>query len=817
MPLRTTTLESGQRRDPRTPEEWQRLLARTLTSGERVVRAGNQKALADLYEEIAGWSDRQRSFQGQLRLTELVFTASGKVNGGGNGNGWMGLYAAAAESLLTALVAEPREPMLLNYAGVLLYELDELRGAELLFKAARRLDRELAHVEGNLEALEQRKRWPKRARHAPALATRIHTLSGLAGRVAGRAQPAKDLKISLCMIVKDEEEMLPGCLEPVKDVVDEIVIVDTGSSDRTVEIAESFGAKVISFPWNGSFSDARNVSLDAATGDWVIYLDADEHMNAEDAPLLRALAGRSWREGFYLVETNFTGGDEAGSAVQHMAMRMFRNRPDYRFEGRIHEQKTAAMPTYIPERFELTNVRVCHYGYLKSVMDAREKSARNLELLEQEALEGNSPFTSFNLGSEYLSLGRIAEAREHFERSFEELKQQTPSWHTIGYASILLLRLIDARRQDGALAEAREAIAEGLRVYPDHTDLVFQLALCAHDEGDDEQAAELAERCLAMGDADARYAATMGTGSFLALSLLADIRRKQGRKTETEELLRHSLEEYPNYVSPLLPLAGLVLERGGEPAEIEALVQEGKVSSMLFAGTAFLEHRQFEPAERWFRRTLEQAPANGVARIGLIESFLSQSRWDEAIEEAQREDELSPTLAAALGAELFAAAASGEAEKLDAGVEHSAGALPELPQLPLYRAWAKLLRGEPAPETLPAICGPAALQALEALLRVQELDRFAELHQLLVRCDVEERSRHEALARIYLRRGFLESAADEWIEVARAEPDADSLIGLAQVALAQGLPEEARLFAVKALDIAPDDSRARRVLAGAGA
>ena len=86
------------------------------------------------------------------------------------------------------------------------------------------------------------------------------------------------------MIVKNEEEMLPGCLEAVRDAVDEMVIVDTGSSDRTVEIAESFGAKVVHFPWNGSFADARNCSLDHATGDWVLYLDADEHLVPEDAP-----------------------------------------------------------------------------------------------------------------------------------------------------------------------------------------------------------------------------------------------------------------------------------------------------------------------------------------------------------------------------------------------------------------------------------------------------------------------------------------------------------------------------------------------------
>src|SRR5581483_2400890 len=170
--------------------------------------------------------------------------------------------------------------------------------------------------------------------------TRAKALAARARRVAAQARAAKNLTISLVMIVKDEEEMLPGCLEPLRGVVDEIVVCDTGSTARTVQIAESFGARVVHFPWNGSFADARNASIDAATGDWLIYLDADEHMEAQDARLLRGLLGRTWREGFYLVETNYTGGTDTGAAVTHMALRIWRNRPTYRFSGRIHEQKT---------------------------------------------------------------------------------------------------------------------------------------------------------------------------------------------------------------------------------------------------------------------------------------------------------------------------------------------------------------------------------------------------------------------------------------------------------------------------------------------
>ena len=95
--------------------------------------------------------------------------------------------------------------------------------------------------------------------------------------------------LSCCMIVRNEEQFLLQCLESIKDVVDEIIVVDTGSADRTVQIAGEFGAKVYHHPWNNDFSEARNVSLSYATCDWILIMDADEELEQEDGPLLLSL------------------------------------------------------------------------------------------------------------------------------------------------------------------------------------------------------------------------------------------------------------------------------------------------------------------------------------------------------------------------------------------------------------------------------------------------------------------------------------------------------------------------------------------------
>jgi hypothetical protein len=390
MALRTSSLPVPDSPAP-TPADWRRRVEGAVASAVTALTAGDTERLAAVYANVATWEDASRAYQARRDVTEAVLAHRPAAP-----EGWVGAFVTAAGALLDALQRVPAEPVLLNHAGVLLYELMELGGAEALFKAARRLDPALPHVEANLRETRLRKRAGATRPKGP-FASRLRRLAAQARRVAAAARPATGLTLSLCMIVKDEEEMLPGCLAPLAGVVDEMIVVDTGSSDRTVEIAESFGATVVHFPWTGSFAEARNVSIDAAHGDWIIYLDADEHMEAEDARGLRALLARAWREGFYLAETNYTGGEDTGSAMTHMALRVWRNRPQYRFEGRIHEQKTHSMPTYLAERWEHTSIRVRHYGYLTQRIQGKEKSRRNIELLEQEARENPSPFNDYNL------------------------------------------------------------------------------------------------------------------------------------------------------------------------------------------------------------------------------------------------------------------------------------------------------------------------------------------------------------------------------------------------------------------------------------
>ena len=246
---------------------------------------GDVIGLTAAYAALPGWDDQNRAHQARCQITERVLAHAADA-----ARVWVPVFTEALRMLLHSLERDPCQPR-----GA------ELRRACCCTSCCSRTQRQRCSAPpcgSTPNSPTPAKTWPPRApararrRSLPgAFGSRLKTLAGRGRRAAKLAQPPRELTLSLCMIVRDEEEMLPGCLAPLRDVVDEIVVVDTGSTDATVEIAESFGARVVHFPWNGSFADARNVSIDAATGDWIMYLDADEHMEpGRRSPAARAAA-----------------------------------------------------------------------------------------------------------------------------------------------------------------------------------------------------------------------------------------------------------------------------------------------------------------------------------------------------------------------------------------------------------------------------------------------------------------------------------------------------------------------------------------------
>ena len=780
---------------------------------QRLLLDGEHDGYRELFSQAAEIEDVHRRYWAGSRLIEQGLAATASTPR----PRLPALLAALAAGAIDTLDSEPSEPKLLNYAGVALYELWSLGAAGALFKAARRLDPRLPQVDRNLAEVARRRRIARGARRRAPLHPALPALERRALHIAERARPAEGLRLSLCMIVRDEQEMLPRCLAAVAGAVDEIVIVDTGSTDRTIEIARSFGARVIEREWTGSFADARNVSFDAAKGDWLMYLDADEVLVREDVEHLRALTGRTWREAFYLAETNYTGELDAGTAVTHNALRVFRNRPEYRFEGRLHEQIAKRLPGYLPERLEATSVRIEHYGYLGVVRNAREKSRRNIELLRLQQQESPAtPFLHYNLGSEYAAAGDAPAALVEFERAWK-LMEADPERDVYEFAPALANRLVKALRTCGHSQDAIARADEALDRFPGFTDLVLEQATAALALGQGERAVELYERCIEMGDADRRYTATVGCGTYLPRIALGELRLARGELRQAIALLEHCVREHPDFPGSVLPYANALLKSGLEPqavvVELERHIPEPSPAARFMLGTALYEAGATAEGETQFRAVLERQPHSSRARVALGEALLAQRRYHEAAQTADALPGEDPLAAIALRTELFARIAGGEGERVPATLRRARAAGMPAAEVDLFAAWQQLALDGHTDVALRTEAVPLLAVALEALLRVQDFEAFETLHGLLARTPLTERERRELLAEMYLRRGYLASAAEEWMAVCHEQPDASALVGLSRIAEVRGMRGEAIEFAGAALEHDPGDHRAAGLLA----
>ncbi|MFN8224889.1 MAG: glycosyltransferase [Gaiellales bacterium] len=638
-----------------------------------------------------------------------------------------GLAIDTILALLDQLERNPSEPLLLSELGISLFGLGELDAAETVFRAIERLDPEYEGVQENLIGVRARRAGSVGGTPLatdPAQRRLARELGRRAEAVATKAAPAADARISLCMIVRDEETMLARSLEAAASWVDEIVVVDTGSTDGTVEVAQAHGARVERFPWTGSFAEARNVSLEAATGDWILWLDADEILAEGAGPKLRELARHTWREGFYVAIENETG-DEAGAAVVHEALRFWRNRPAIRFKGRIHEQHTHEMPLELAERFGRSSIRVRHLGYRPEIVAAKGKSKRNRTILEQER---PGPFTWFSLASEHFADEEHAEAFELFDRAWHEIDREVAAGASEPhYRPVLALRRARTARLSSGPQLGLELAAEGLETYPLHTDLVLESAICAKDLGYLDEAARLAEEALKLGDGPARYAAQVGCGTFLALEFLATVRAAQGRLDEATDLLERCRQLYPE----------------SAPSVDRRLASLGDV---------------------------ETAQRNLIAAI---------------------ENHDPAALAGAL-------AACGDRLASDT--------------LSAYLSVHAVLTGD-GDVVIPIDVTPALSTLLDELLAAQRFAAFEVVLRAWEASALETGDRDDILARIYLGRGFVDSAAELWARAWDDRKDTRAVVGFARIHARQGDNEAARELAAEALELDPELAEAQELLA----
>ncbi len=483
-------------------------------------------------------------------------------------------------------------------------------------------------------------------------------------------------RLSLCMIVRNEEERLPQCLDSVRGLCDEIIVVDTGSSDGTVEVAKRYGATIGTFEWCDNFSLARNESLRLATGDWIMWLDADDLMPQEHHEQIRHLLSQGSDKGYFFVLD-----DRGYESVSCMQMRLFPNLNGVSFEMPIHEQVTPSLArlgvSTVP-----TDIKVVHTGYTTPEV-VKEKKDRYLGIMERWLeVHPEDYLTRSHVALTYHTTGKLAEGAEQYRLIIEESTCEAD--HNLVVYTTALLFLGRSYLRMNELEKARDYIHRAEDVDDEYVLTKLSLAEVYTELGEPRRAVEYAEwilqrepqltffpidqneleysaLCLAgrgyqaLGDfpkAEAVFirAADMPINRRAeALGSLSEVHKAAGNRDRALQVLQSAVEIDANSAKHVFNIGMLHLE-AAELTDAAAHfhrvleIKPNYAPAILNLGYIAKQEERYEDAERLYQELIELDPGGIEARANLAHLYLDLERFEQAIEFFEKVRKLDPGL-----------------------------------------------------------------------------------------------------------------------------------------------------------------------------
>lgn len=417
--------------------------------------------------------------------------------------------------------------------------------------------------------------------------------------------------VSLAMIIKDEEEMLEQCLMSIKDIVDEIIIVDTGSKDNSIAIASKFTDKIFNYEWDNNFSNARNYSIEKCTRDWIFFMDADDYFNPRDKNKFLKLIESSDKEGYFFVTKNYIDLNRKDKYSTNLNIRLIRNKDRYEFVGAIHEQLVEKRnKTLDISLFSTVDISIEHKGYLKAVMEKKQKKERNINILEEELKKDpKNIFMNFNMGNEYLSLENYNKALEYYDISYKN------STEVRGFTHKLLLRMVVCYNELKEFKKAIKFAEEAIKIFPKFTEVYYMLGTIFEKERKYTLAIESYEKAIDIGESSIDIKVINGCGTILAFKALGkiyknfrDYKKAKINYKKAMEYNKNKLEDYYNFIYCLLKeldnkhLFIDVLKKSEKIGYIQGLIVTNLLidEGFMDAGIDFVEELSSEKTDHYY-------------------------------------------------------------------------------------------------------------------------------------------------------------------------------------------------------------------------
>lgn len=399
------------------------------------------------------------------------------------------------------------------------------------------------------------------------------------------------IQLSVCLIVKNEADLLQRCIASVTGAADEIVVVDTGSQDATPDLAASLGCTVIRSEWRDDFSFSRNISIKHASGRWILWLDADDIVPPESIPIINKLKTEEPVKVFAMIVRNQKPN---GTGTEFMQARMFPRHPQIYFERQIHEQ---VMPSALQLGYPMvtTSAIIEHHGYADPET-MRKKADRNISmLLKAVEKQGQDPVTLVEIADSYQILEDHEKAKQWYEKIIADRSyiKQFPVIVSQAYNG-----LGNICNKQEKYQEAIDNYRQAALLCPERTDVLFCMAVSCDMSGRKPEAAEILKRVLTMKPAIVQVGVDF-------------------RLTEIKSYLRLSRILYDiGHFKELSALCTQALDKWHTRPEIQNM-----------AGTAFLLMNQLLDSLHCFEKSLNiTVDGNIDAYIGLCIIYLKAGK-----------------------------------------------------------------------------------------------------------------------------------------------------------------------------------------------
>lgn len=462
----------------------------------------------------------------------------------------------------------------------------------------------------------------------------------------GLPDPNDPPRLSVSMIVKNEEQFLDQCLSTLEGVAHQVVVVDTGSTDRTVQIAEAYGAEVHHFEWCDDFAAARNFALEQTRGDWVLILDADEVLTAEGLVGLREDMATPNLMGCRIrcahLEPSPHGGYQPMADAWHYIPRLVRNAPGLHFVGIIHEQifsscEVRAKDWQMETGFGKTSID--HYGYAQAIKTDRNKIERNITLLERALEESpNEPTLLMSYALDLYNRGDMEQALDTNRQAFQIVSEYPPNGISPEVRERLLSVFSNLLLQSELHEELIEVAESPLAKDCGPTSsILFMHALALFKTGRVEEAMEPLRECIAKQNDQTYCAPFPGSTGSAPHHLLADCLAKQHQAEEALDHYQAALELKPDHAGIRHDFARLLTQKD-RPEEAIGLLHEaiqlGSMNATLWALGCQIVNGHLTDADialRWTDCAIQEDVTHPEIRKQRGIALLSAGQFNEAL------------------------------------------------------------------------------------------------------------------------------------------------------------------------------------------